>query len=307
MVDCRAMRLSCLLLFVAFVLFSASARAEDSHKAECAAAYEKSQEFRAQNKLRKAEELLKVCAEASCPTFVQTDCSQWLTEVQKDLPSIVIVAKDKEGADVTAVKVSIDGEVVATELDGKSISIEPGRHRLRFEIEGAPPVEQPIIAKQGEKDREVKVSFRQAEAEEASNPYPAHKDEGEQAPPAEEEKPKSPNKLRLYSYIAGGVGAAGIIGFGVFAIMGKSQQSDLESRGCAPNCPKDETDAAKTKLLIANISLGVGIAGLGTGVVLFILSQPKADKPANDEALRRPRLDLGALPGGGYATVSSRF
>ena len=299
------MRLFAFLVCAAALLLGAPVHAENSHKAECASAYEKSQEFRTQNKLQKAEELLVVCAEQSCPTFVQTDCAQWLTEVQKDLPTIIISAKDKDGADVTAVKVSIDGDVVATELDGKAIPIDPGRHKLRFEIEGAPPVDQPIIAKQGEKDREVKVSFRPSQSEEVKSPYPAPAAEGKDAPPAESDQAK-PSPLRLYSYIAGGVGAAGIASFAVFGIMGKSEQSDLESRGCKPNCPQSDVDAAKTKLLIANISLGVGIAGLGTGVALFILSQPKA-KPSDDEAALHPRFDVRPLRGGGYATVSGSF
>src|SRR5689334_4604526 len=154
------MRFWAFILCVGALLWSAPALADDAHKAECASAYEKSQEFRTQNKLQKAQELLVVCAEKSCPTFVQTDCAQWLTEVQNDLPTIIVTAKDKDGADVTAVKVSIDGEVVATELDGKAIVVDPGKHKMRFEMEGTPPVDQPLIAKQGEKDREIKVSFR---------------------------------------------------------------------------------------------------------------------------------------------------
>src|ERR1043165_637221 len=100
-----------LMKFWAFILcvlaLASPARADDSKKAECASAYEKSQEFRTQNKLQKAQELLVVCADTSCPTFVQTDCAQWLTEVQKDMPTIIISAKDKDGADVTAVKVIV--------------------------------------------------------------------------------------------------------------------------------------------------------------------------------------------------------
>lgn len=301
------MRFSAFLLAVVALLFGATARADDSHKAECASAYEKSQEFRTQNKLQKAQELLVVCAEASCPTFVQTDCAQWLTEVQKDQPTIVVAAKDKNGADVTAVKVSIDGDVVATELDGKPIPIDPGRHKLRFEMEGVPAVEQPIIAKQGEKDREVKVSFRQSDAEDVPAAYPKAESTAKELPPADEGTQKKTNTLRLASYIAGGVGAAGLIGFTVFGLMGKSEQADLESRGCAPNCPKSDTDSAKSKYLIADISLGVGIAGLGTGVALFLLSQPKSNKSSDDETAMRPRFNFKPLRGGGFASLSGQF
>jgi hypothetical protein len=293
-----------ILCVVAF--WASPVHAEDSKKAECASAYEKSQEFRTQNKLQKARELLVVCAETSCPTFVQTDCSQWLTEVDKDMPSIVIVAKDKSGAEVTAVKVTIDGEVIASELDGKSITVDPGKHKLHFEMEGASPVDQPLIARQGEKDREIKVNFRAGSDEkEDSSPYAGtRKDTGEQ-PPAEGEK-TGPGPLRLPAYIAGGVGAAGLIGFAVFGIMASGSQSDLENSGCKPNCSQSDVDSIKTKYLIANISLGVGIVGIGAGVTMFLLSQPKSNKPSDETALR-PSFNFHPVHGGGYATMSGRF
>jgi hypothetical protein len=112
--------------------------------------------------------------------------------------------------------------------------------------------------------------------------------------------------LRLPAYIAGGVGALGLVGFVAFGVMGKSQENDLRDRGCAPNCPKEDVDSAKTKYLLADISLGVGIVGIGAGVTLFILSMPKSDKPS-DEAVLGPHFDFAPVRGGGYATMSGRF
>src|ERR1700753_2061121 len=85
------------LLMVSLALFGRAARAEDSKKAQCASAYEKSQELRAAGSLKAAHDMLVVCAQDFCPGFVQSDCAQWLTEVQRDLPTIVVVAKDKAG------------------------------------------------------------------------------------------------------------------------------------------------------------------------------------------------------------------
>jgi hypothetical protein len=114
-----------------------TARAEDPKKAECAAAYEKSQEQRASGKLREARESLVVCSQAVCPAFVQSDCVQWLTEVQHDMPTVVISAKDKNGEDTVAVHVTLDGEVLMQQLDGTATPINPGMHKFRFELEGA--------------------------------------------------------------------------------------------------------------------------------------------------------------------------
>src|SRR6201992_2076638 len=85
------------LLVALAMLVTGVARAEDSKKAQCASAYEKSQELRAAGSLKAAHDMLVVCAQDFCPGFVQSDCAQWLTEVQRDLPTIVVVAKDKAG------------------------------------------------------------------------------------------------------------------------------------------------------------------------------------------------------------------
>jgi hypothetical protein len=286
----------------------AVARAQDAHKAECAAAYESSQELRANGKLTKAAAALALCAEESCPAFVRSDCVQWLEEVQKDLPSVIISAKDPHGEDVTAVRVLVDGELLVKELDGKAVPLDPGSHKLRFELEGVAPIEQQIVVKAGQKDRALEVSFAAKGADvPEDNPYAGT--EKEKAPadvPADEAESGKPGPLRPYAYVAGGVGVAGIVGFAVLGAMGKSAESDLEASNCKPNCAQSDVDAIKTKYVLADISLGVGIVGLGTGVALFFMSQPKHDAPPRDESARL-HLDVHTTPNLTYATVTGRF
>jgi hypothetical protein len=291
------------VLLVAFALTRAGvSHAEDSKKAQCAAAYEKSQELRAAGSLKAANESLVVCAQEFCPAFVQTDCAQWLTEVQRELPTIVFVAKDKTGEDTSAVAVSMDGAELMKQLDGKAIIIDPGPHTFRFELEGAEPVEQQVVIRQGQKDRVIAVSFAPPGAEApGDSPYagakaPAGADAGES---------NGPGPLRTYAYIAGGVGAAGIIGFAVLGAIGKAEENDLRDSGCSPNCSRSDTDAIKTKYIVADVLLGVGIAGLGTGVALFFLSQPKKEEPKDTAG--GLKFDVRAAPGAAFATVDGRF
>jgi hypothetical protein len=300
----RFQRVALVVLFVAVGLTGAGvSRAEDSKKAQCAAAYEKSQELRAAGSLKAANENLVVCAQNFCPAFVQTDCAQWLTEVQRELPTIVFVAKDKAGEDTSAVAVSMDGAELMKQLDGKAIIIDPGPHTFRFELEGAEPMEQQVVIRQGQKDRVIAVSFAPAGADvPGDSPYAAAKGA---APADAGEKTNGPGPLRPYAYIAGGVGAAGIIGFAVLGAIGKSAENDLRNQGCAPNCSKDETDAIKTKYIVADVLLGVGIAGIGTGVALFFLSQPKNSEPK--DTARGLKFDVRGAPGAAYATIDGRF
>ncbi|HEX4334615.1 MAG TPA: hypothetical protein VH062_01805 [Polyangiaceae bacterium] len=278
------------------------AAAEDSKKAQCASAYEKSQELRAAGSLKAAHDMLVVCAQDFCPAFVQSDCAQWLTEVSRDLPTIVVVAKDKAGEDTTAVAVSMDGNELLKQLDGKAVSVDPGPHAFKFELEGADPIEQQVVVRQGQKDRVVAVSFAPATTETpGTSPYAtAAKGEG-----ADTGVKTGPGPLRPYAYIAGGVGAAGIIGFAVLGGIGKGEENDLVSKNCKPNCSRSDTDAIKTKYIAADVLLGVGIAGLGAGVALFFLSQPKSE-PA-PEAAGKLHFDVGAAPGSAYATLAGKF
>jgi hypothetical protein len=100
----------------------------------------------------------------------------------------------------------------------------------------------------------------------------------------------------------------GLLGWAVLGAIGSGEESDLRDT-CAPNCPQSEVDSVSTKYLMADISLGLGIAGLGTGVALFFLSQPekKNDDSSEDAGTGMLGVDLRATRGGGFATVNGRF
>jgi hypothetical protein len=87
--------------------------------------------------------------------------------------------------------------------------------------------------------------------------------------------PGGRDKLRPYAYVAGGAGAVGLIVFAVFGAMEKSTFSGLQS-ACPGNvCPPDKASDisnGKTQQVVANVALGVGIAGVAAGGTLFVLS-----------------------------------
>jgi hypothetical protein len=296
--------------------FSREAKADDK-KAECASAYEKGQEQRAASKLRVARDSFAVCAQAACPSFMQSDCTQWLSELQHEMPTIVVTAKDRNGHDSAKVRVLVDGELLEPEVEGRAVAVDPGRHTFHFELEGAEPIDREIVIRQGEKDRVIDVSFAPEVQPPSASPYGA----SEGAPPPasgarevqhdevqhdEQTESSRPGPLRTYAYVAGGVGAAGILGFTILGLVGKGQQNDLESSGCKPNCSASTVSDIKTKYVLADVSLGIGIAGLGAGVALFFLSQPKPSRPASDAAAP-VRFDVKTGHNATYATVSGRF
>ena len=88
--------------------------------------------------------------------------SQWLAEVNAQRPSVVLGVRDAEGHDLIRVKVSVDGVLVASALDGSPLRVDPGQHVFRFEAEGFVPQEQTVLARQGEANREITVVLASA-------------------------------------------------------------------------------------------------------------------------------------------------
>jgi hypothetical protein len=79
------------------------------------------------------------------------------------------------------------------------------------------------------------------------------------------------------AWVAGGVGLAGLATFGVFGVLSKSKYDELEEACASNHCPperRDDIENGKRFQTIANVGLGVGIAGAVTGAALFLFTTP---------------------------------
>jgi hypothetical protein len=72
--------------------------------------------------------------------------------------------------------------------------------------------------------------------------------------------------------------------------------------GCAaaPGCTHAELDDVHAKLLVADVSLGVGVAALAVATWVY-LGRPRG------EPAPRVTLDLRSRPGGGMAVLGGAF
>ncbi len=107
--------------------------------------------------------------------------------------------------------------------------------------------------------------------------------------------------LRTAGLVVGGVGVAGLAVFTVTAFMAKSTFHDLQT-ACATPCTDaghlDQIDHGKSLQTTANVSLAVGLVGLGSGAVLFLLGQVER---------RESAVSLSPLDGGGMVSYGRRF
>ncbi|MBI3203212.1 MAG: hypothetical protein HYZ29_16860 [Myxococcales bacterium] len=273
----------------------ASPALADGDKQACVTAHSSSQELRKAAKLKEASDQLVACARPECPSAVRADCAKWLGEVQSEVPSVVIVATDANGGDVADVRVLVDGSQVASELTGQPIALNPGKHTLRFERDGANPVLRQLLLRVGERNRRVEVQF---------SPTLAGGGGGDERRPAQGDSgPAEPAGAGVpaATWVLGGVGVLGLAGFTYFALDGRKKEDDLAA--CKPNCASDDVSAVRTSYLLGDVSLGVGVVALA-GAAYFLFTAPS--KPAAGRAAPL-FFDLRASSRSAGGTLTGRF
>jgi len=243
------------------LIHAGTARADA--KAECIAANDQANTLRQQGKLREAKAKYLVCADSNCPKVVRDECVERVGAMDASIPTVVIAVVDANGNDVTRGKVSIDGEKVSDSVDGRAEPVDPGEHRLLFEGDDGQRAELAFVARQGEKNRTLKITLEApAEAATAPTSKPPTK-------PSIERPAQSADSSNTLGWVFGGIGVVALGSFSYFALAGKSEENDLESR-CAPRCKQSEADSLHQKYLIADISLGVSLLSLGAATYFFL-------------------------------------
>lgn len=290
----RGRRALAAAIVIAGVAFGGAARADEVRA--CVAASEQAQQLRDDGKLQKAREQMLVCARESCPAPVRKDCAAWLTALDASVPTIVLSAQDEGKHDLFEVEVRLDGVPLKNPLDGKAIPVDPGPHTLRFEARGRPPVEERVLVREGEKRRAVTVQL--------SAGSPAGSPESGSGSPAPVAPAASPSRVPTTSIVLGGVGVAALGSFAAFGILGKNQLAKLhETCGVTHTCAEADVDAARTKLIVADVSLGVSVVALGLATMVFFTHGPKAKEAA---AVART-IVVAPIPRGGSVGVDLRF
>jgi hypothetical protein len=249
---------ACSLLVPSLVEQNAIAAGEGN---VCTTSYEKAQYLRRDKKLRAARKELITCSQATCPGAIVSDCTQWMSEVDKIIPSVVFDARDSKNQSLADVKVSMDGEVLQSKLDGTAVQVDPGTHTFHFEMADGTSGDQQVLVLEGEKARVITYSV------------PVTPGGGSTEPPKNQPDQPSSGGSKTLAYVVGGVGVASLAVGIIVGAMGSSQaSSDKSTGGCAPNCSDDEVSSIKTKLIVSDIFIPVGIVGIGAGVALYLLS-----------------------------------
>jgi hypothetical protein len=283
---------------VAMIGLEGVAYAGPDDREQCAASAEQAQQLRDEGKYRRAREQMLLCARDICPGPIKSDCGKWLTELDRDAPTVVFGARDVRGSDVFDVKVSIDGSPIQERLDGKPVLVDSGEHTFKFEAKDGTVKEEKVLLRAAEKARPIIVTLGGNGGASSG---------GVGAGGAAGGDTKQEGSI-VPAIVVGGIGVIALGSFAIFGIGGKNDVDDLQK--CKPYCKEADVDSARTKLIIADISLGVGVVALGVATYMF-LTRPKVDAKVQTGAstlFRTVRLDGGpTASGGGYASIGAKF
>lgn len=265
------MRVACIFLLTFLATMPRVALAAPSPVViECIDHSERGQAARDGGRLLEARAELEACALARCPGAIRDACGTWGAALLPRIPSLAVDVVDESGQPVREARVWLDGARVAA---ASSLDVNPGTHALRILVDGHDPVEQRVVAREGEHDRKVTVVLP---ARIVAQPVPP--------PPSPVVRTVS-HGPPVGSWIAGGLGAAAIVAGAVLEISALSSRADLD--GCSPTCDPDRVDGIRRRMLVGDLAIGAGLVALVTGAALWFFAPVRASATA-----RRPVVGL---------------
>ncbi len=307
----------------------AAARAADKGHKACVDSYKEANRQERAAKLREALKSFTTCSQPACGVVLRRECLLRYSQVQADIPSVVPVVTDSTGEPIMDVKVSMDGEVLTSKIDGRAVAVDPGLHEFSF-VTPAGSASQKIVILQGQRNRPITVSVAAGKggpprvaiavapapivgqpattevepAPVAVAPPPLTRSEDLVAQPAAVDARPSRRRHSVASYVLSGVGVAGVGAYALFTYWGRKDNEMLVR--CSPNCLQADVDHVRKLYTTANVALGVGAAALA-GATWTWLHERAVNR--REEAARRSSiaLDVVPVPAGAVAGLRGGF
>ncbi len=211
-----------------------------------------------------------------------TEARKGIKEVETRIPKLVI----ERGIGAEAASVTLDGVSLGDSSIGKGVPVNPGVHTIKFTVPDGNTSQRVVRIKEGDTKRvTLTVSLDKAQTN-TSAPVVT----------------STESSSSVLPWVAMGVGGASLVSSGVLYFMRADTLSDHDDQ-CVNNvCPtslKDTGDKGKTYAMLGNVTLGIGLIGLGVGTVMLLTD---GDTPSNSEAemarKKPPTSHLSIVVGG---------
>jgi hypothetical protein len=277
------------LAFAAVVALGEKSAQAEPTKDECFTTSQTGQELHRAGKLMDAKRELLICAASSCPEAVRADCTNLVNELDREIPTIVFDAKDETGADLTEVRVSLDGYEVAHRLDGLPIALDPGQHIFAFTVPGKPPVQRAFVLVLGERARHEHIVLEAQPKEDVTTittPTPT----------------TFWTTRRTVGFATAAVGVVGLITGTVAGVTASNDWSRAQSECSSADCPNHDAAVSdhNATLTAATVSTVGFIAGgvLAAGGLALFLTAPSESHAAKKATSLRIAPSAGPKGGG---------
>ncbi len=212
----------------------------------CLSASEQGERLKNESRLLAARDRLAACAAEDCPTPVRRMCHALIEEIDAATPALILSARDPSNRVLDDIHVSVDGRAASRSSEG-SIRVDPGAHVVHVTHRG---MTQERTLEIGTGQRVPLVFVFEPAPQASSGPPP-------RAASAREGSP-------IGAYVAGGIGLAGLVGSGVFALKWMSDGS------CSPACNRAEVDRAQTDAVVTDVLLGASLVAIGVSIWLLV-------------------------------------
>jgi PEGA domain len=210
------------------------------------------------------------------------DAKKELDALKPRLAWVTVILKDPPDATV-----KIDGVLVPPAAVGVKRAADPGFPKVAVSAMGYEDFEQTVTVGPGE-EKSIEVTLKKLP--EAAAPVTTPDDAAY--------RPRQKSMARRnVSYVLLAVGGAAVVGGGVMGGLALRKHSQLESQcpdGVCRSSAQAKIDSYHTYGTVSAVALAVGVAGLGTGLVL-LLTEPKAEDTASARPAVHPLLGLGVV------------
>ena len=257
------------------------ALAADPLAADCLASSAASLTLDTQHRLRAELAELLSCASAGCPPEIRQECVRRVDDVNAAIPTIIFEAKDEAGNDLSAVKVSMDGESLSDRLEGIALPVDPGSHLFTFEAAGRSQVRRRLVIREGEKRRleTIRLTSPSEPGRSALSAPPVDRSPSG-APPVGLAVRKASSSSNVLAIVSASMGVAGLGVGAAFGLQAISKRNDAR-KICPDVCPDqggvDMWHDAKRAATLSTIAFAIGGAGVAGGVILWLTGRPSSE------------------------------
>ncbi|HEX7453409.1 MAG TPA: hypothetical protein VF294_14040 [Polyangiaceae bacterium] len=232
------------------------------------------------------EQIIREGVDAKAPKSWQRALTDATSEVAEIKPRLAWVTITVNGS--TDARVTIDGTAVPPAAIGVRRAVNPGARMVRATATGFLPQKLPLDLAEG---AEGSADFNlEPDPDAVVKPV---------APPVQDAPAEARAHDPTLTYVAFGVGGVGLLVGGVTGALALGKRSTL-SNVCHSNGDCRSQDASTlssyhTFGTISGIGFGVGLAGVGAGVALWLMNRDAAPAPAEHSLVIKPYVGVASV------------